>query len=526
MCANRAVLKNMKRSEWVLSFAINEGVLSNHSHPPEGNHHHATPLRRIRHPATPPVPCHFPILLTVFLTIFLTMSLRPESHLPFDRSEWFNLARERLRWGAATRVHKDCGHQFCDLTQPRCCACMDHRPQRTRYYKYVDGQGMVANAKRWSDYCPGCKLHYCVEEEEEDATSQAQATSSTQRETVQTRCITCGELGHAIWDCPRILNEDVPLLARTGDNSANTLEPTNPQTTTPTMPTVMEQPSAAPQPIDSPRVPFRWSSFLNHGRTSHNIPPSSPPLPQNEREPRLLSPPRPMPRLVSHQARRERIRANFERSFGTMSDIANDPNYVSPIASLYGNAYARLQERERERERSRQEFENSRPEEVPLPSSPPREWRTYTSPRRVLSPRRSNQSPESIRRQLEADTHVVLEQLRRQLAEDDRQLLENSLETTTRPEESEPQPSAAELGLPSIFGQWYNRDRDTPAFSPRFREPSYNPPRPKTPEPLGKEDLMISNECKICFSQHCDTLLLPCAHLALCEVLLVLVEVG
>ena len=462
-----------------------------------------------------------PVTIPSSSLLFLTMSLRPEPHLPFDRSEWFNLARERLRWGAATRVHKDCGHQFCDLTQPRCCACMDDRPQRTRYYKYVDGQGMVANAKRWSDYCPGCKLQYCVEEEE-DATSQAQATSSTQRETVQTRCVTCGELGHAIWDCPRILDEDVPLLARAGDNSANTLQPTNPQTPAPTMPTVMEQPSTTSHPIDSPRVPFRWSSFLNHSRTSHNIPPSSPPLPQSEREPRLLSPPRPMPRLVSHQARRERIRANFERSFGTMSDIANDPNYVSPIASLYGNAYARLQERERERERerSRQEFENSRSEEVPLPSSPPREWRTYTSPRRVLSPRRSNHSPESIRRQLEADTHVVLEQLRRQLAEDDRQLLENPLETTTRPEESEPQPSTADLGLPSIFGQWYNRDRDTPAFSPRFREPSYNPPRPKTPEPLGKEDLMISNECKICFSQHCDTLLLPCAHLALCEVLL------
>jgi hypothetical protein len=29
---------------------------------------------------------------------------------------------------------------------------------------------------------------------------------------------------------------------------------------------------------------------------------------------------------------------------------------------------------------------------------------------------------------------------------------------------------------------------------------------------------MVSNECKVCFSRHCDMLLLPCAHLALCEV--------
>jgi hypothetical protein len=39
------------------------------------------------------------------------------------------------------------------------------------------------------------------------------------------------------------------------------------------------------------------------------------------------------------------------------------------------------------------------------------------------------------------------------------------------------------------------------------------------PEPLSKEELTIMNECKICFSQHCDVLLLPCAHLVLCEVL-------
>jgi len=38
------------------------------------------------------------------------------------------------------------------------------------------------------------------------------------------------------------------------------------------------------------------------------------------------------------------------------------------------------------------------------------------------------------------------------------------------------------------------------------------------PEPLSREELTIMNECKICFSQHCDVLLLPCAHLVLCEV--------
>jgi hypothetical protein len=54
-----------------------------------------------------------------------------------------------------------------------------------------------------------------------------------------------------------------------------------------------------------------------------------------------------------------------------------------------------------------------------------------------------------------------------------------------------------------------------PGHSSRRRDV---PPRPKTPEALPKEELMVSNECKVCFSQHCDMLLLPCAHLALCEV--------
>jgi hypothetical protein len=51
-----------------------------------------------------------------------------------------------------------------------------------------------------------------------------------------------------------------------------------------------------------------------------------------------------------------------------------------------------------------------------------------------------------------------------------------------------------------------------------FPEPSPPIVRVKSPEPLTKEELTITNECKVCFSQHCDMLLLPCAHLALCEV--------
>lgn len=38
------------------------------------------------------------------------------------------------------------------------------------------------------------------------------------------------------------------------------------------------------------------------------------------------------------------------------------------------------------------------------------------------------------------------------------------------------------------------------------------------PEPLESEDMKLDCECKICFGQIADTLLLPCSHLVVCQV--------
>ena len=454
----------------------------------------------------------------------ITMSFTPDSfernvwlRQEEEREQWLDMARQRLRWGAVTRVRKLCEHHFCDLTQPRCCSCIDNRPHRTTYLRYMDGRGMVAGAKRWSDYCPGCKLHYSLE----DATREEQQTTSRQREPAEVRCVSCGELGHVIWECPLELGEDTPPTQPAVDldtisDSSTTITDNTVDATTPT---VMEQPPSS-QPGSRTLPPF-----LSIFRRENPVTPSPTISPSPSRShndlPRLLSPPRPMPRLASHQARRERIRANFERSFGTMSEVANDPDYVSPIASLYGGAYARFQERERERERFARELQE-REAQIERIFGPRSSSEVPDLPRHSPPSNRPSRPSENIRRQVETDTHAVLEQLRRQLAEDDRRLLDNSLASSNRvdtPSES-PTPSS-ELGLPSIFGQWYRRapGSQTESFRVRQHEP-VTPPRPKTPEPLSKEDLMISNECKICFSQHCDTLLLPCAHLALCGVIL------
>jgi len=80
---------------------------------------------------------------------------QPQSY----RAESSNLSSKYLRCGNS-HVEKKCGHDYCELTQLRCCTCMDNRPHRGAYMTYVDGRGMVLDANRWSDYCPGCKAAY------------------------------------------------------------------------------------------------------------------------------------------------------------------------------------------------------------------------------------------------------------------------------------------------------------------------------------------------------------------------------
>jgi hypothetical protein len=109
----------------------------------------------------------------------------------------------------------------------------------------------------------------------------------------------------------------------------------------------------------------------------------------------------------------------------------------------------------------------------------------------------------------EAQTNArrLLESLRRQVEQDNRRL------------ESEFVGSAGERDMyaerPSLFGRWYERPAE-PERPARRREDTA--PVVPPPEPLSKEELLISDECKVCFAQHCDMLLMPCAHLALCEV--------
>ena len=507
------------------------------------------------------------------------MSIRPEAQLPFDRHEWFSLARERLRWGANTRVTKHCGHQFCDLTQPRCCSCIDNRPHAARYYKYIDGRGMVPEAKRWSAYCPGCQIQYGEPEEGPDAMPDVRMARD-EREAV-TRCVMCDQLGHAMWECPQNLNDDHDaLLGPLEISSASTSTPPPPSTQSlPPLPAA--SPPGGVSPAASARIDFTSPSASTTSITG-TVNSSAATASSSPSSTRMLSPPRPVPRLTGHQQRRARIQAHFERSFGTLSDIANDPDYVSPIASLYGNAYARFQERESERHNRDRTGEEPRwmshpqfginrpssttsspssqastarpaanttsPEQTPLrftfgaASIPPSvSTTTQPSPAMVSLPAvdRTERSPPSQTRyrttttsiprsdeSLSQNTRSILENLRRRLEDDDRQLLStitNSHDASDSPPTTSHRafPSPARYMDPERFYQLYY-PYPMPQEDSRWNRPSPEdlkpPPRPKSPEPLSKEELTILNECKVCFSQHCDMLLLPCAHLALCEV--------
>ena len=470
------------------------------------------------------------------------MSIHSESHLPFDRNEWYSLARERLRWGANTRTTKNCGHQFCDLTQPSCCACIDDRPHRARYLKYVDGRGMVAEAKRWSDYCPGCKIQYG-----ENMPPEPPAERTRGRQFAPTRCVTCGQLGHAMWECPRTL----------GDDNMTTPETTHARVTTGarSIGTQMEPlvdadlPDtgiSATRPLPQAACPGETNPTTDTVGSTTNRPATT----------RMLSPPRPVPRPTDHQHRRARIQANFERSFGSLADIANDPDYVSPIASLYSDAYLRFQQRESERREQQSRLPPLRnvhdyPTPPPFPESHStsihtsnpinEEWGRLEQLERldriVRAARSRNPVPslpypsssttnaptspvntDPVRSSVNSNTRQVLESLRRRLEEDDRQL---RIDSDNDNVSSSSSPRELFNQRPSVFGRWYDMPIAPTPTSPsissaRRRDPP--PVRPPTPEPLSKEELTISNECKICFSQHCDMLLLPCAHLAICEV--------
>ena len=300
------------------------------------------------------------------------MSIRPEAQLPFGRGEWGNLARERRHhWGTNVRVTKNCGHNFCDLTQPRCCSCIDTRPIRARYYKYVDGRGMVLEGKRWSNYCPGCQIQFGEPEESEpDAMQEVRRDSSF----AEMRCGHCERLGHYVWECPG--NDFNDAEPSNPDNTTTTTTPHSPAISSPSSATSFYQRNLIPprpgeyRPRPTPAFGTRQSVDVN--RTPHEHPPGfyfggrgphpaasgrtpapstpTPPTPS----PPSLSPPRPVPRLTTHEQRRARIQANYERTFGSLRDVANNPEYVSSISYMYGNTYPRFQERENERRRRQQ----------------------------------------------------------------------------------------------------------------------------------------------------------------------------
>jgi hypothetical protein len=50
----------------------------------------------------------------------------------------------------------------CQLSNPKCCACLDARPHQgvDGYETYVDGSGIGRGAKRWAHYCPNCRSEY------------------------------------------------------------------------------------------------------------------------------------------------------------------------------------------------------------------------------------------------------------------------------------------------------------------------------------------------------------------------------
>ncbi|KIM90054.1 hypothetical protein PILCRDRAFT_812864 [Piloderma croceum F 1598] len=54
-------------------------------------------------------------------------------------------------------LRKRCGHDYCILSIPTCCACLDRRPHTASYPLYIDGQGITSTGTRSSMYCSPCR---------------------------------------------------------------------------------------------------------------------------------------------------------------------------------------------------------------------------------------------------------------------------------------------------------------------------------------------------------------------------------
>ncbi|EJT97084.1 hypothetical protein DACRYDRAFT_112046 [Dacryopinax primogenitus] len=54
---------------------------------------------------------------------------------------------------------KNCGHNYCQLSRPVCCACSDSRPVTEFYYAYRDGLGWRPDGFRGAGYCSSCLDH-------------------------------------------------------------------------------------------------------------------------------------------------------------------------------------------------------------------------------------------------------------------------------------------------------------------------------------------------------------------------------
>ena len=77
---------------------------------------------------------------------------------------------------------KTCGHNYCGLSIPTCCACTDRRPLTASYPQYIDGQGLTSTGRRWSTYCPPCRdYHNAPRHEEGTMRLTAQELSETDR---------------------------------------------------------------------------------------------------------------------------------------------------------------------------------------------------------------------------------------------------------------------------------------------------------------------------------------------------------
>lgn len=460
------------------------------------------------------------------------------------------------------RLADHCPHKLatsCRLTSTlNCCACADNRPHSFAYRVYVDGVGFVQRGTRWQNYCWFCKTFW---DNRVAAASLAPSQTHIPETPDQTEFLSKWFEFHQGFRVVSSPDGEDQRIAVTGeplkDVSPGELPRTLAQlragaqrdlvTSTPTLAVTTDNATENQQSLDDAfdqlledaeeEEEEGWTELATPLPIAENVTPQPPPL-QPPVRPRLApsmsgglramemtdrlrsigvernlnqdaSPRPPVFAAESPQAApatglnlpQDRLAARaarFARVWGTREEFES-PDYVSPVAGMFNNAWARHRNVQELRQAQR-EANQSRMDEILSTMS-------RDNPAWYMTPRAQTALAESLG--LRGDGPPTPDHNETRLAAIERRVHQMLQEQgTADDDQSRTEALNRRRAILNMIAA-----RDAPDAGPRYAGLDGD----DRPAPLDDEQLMVKLECKVCLTQKASVACLPCGHLVMCN---------